>query len=91
MTALAKVVTVKAAKIAKIAIAKPAKREVKPRVPVTERNVAKAAARLLGMKLVCTEVSYVQRELGTTATQEDLDAKIVAVRSMPWAQIVLAD
>jgi hypothetical protein len=95
MSATAKIETVKvtrAAKAAKIAVAKPAKREVLPRVSVTERNVAKAAARLLGgMKLVSTEISYVQRELGTTATQADLDAKIVAVRAMPWASIVVPD
>ncbi len=70
---------------------KPAARVVKSKVPVSELNVRKAAARLLGAKLVTPEVAYVQRELGTSATQEDLDAKVVAVRSMPWASIVLPD
>ncbi|MBK5259050.1 MAG: hypothetical protein JJE51_05610 [Thermoanaerobaculia bacterium] len=64
---------------------------MKSKVPVSELNVRKAAARLLGAKLVTPEVAYVQRELGTSATQEDLDAKVVAVRSMPWASIVLPD
>lgn len=66
-------------------------REVKARVSVSELNLRKAAARLLGSKLVSTEVFYIQRELGSSATQEDLDAKVVAVRSMPWSSIVVPD
>jgi len=68
-----------------------ARREPKTKVPVSELNLRKAAARLLGSKLVSTEVSYIQRELGSSATQEDLDAKVVAVRSMPWSSIVVPD
>ena len=49
------------------------------------------ASRLLAHKLVSTEVAYIQRELGASATQEALDAKVLAVRSMPWSSIVLAD
>ena len=63
----------------------------KTKVPVSELNLRKAAARLLTTKLVSPEIYYIQRELGSTATQEDLDAKVVAVRSMPWASIVLPD
>ena len=62
-----------------------------PRVAVTELNLRKAAKRLLGTALVSPEVAYIQRELGTKATQQDLDAKILAVRKMPWASIVLPD
>jgi hypothetical protein len=72
----------------RVAKVKAAKREVKTRVPVSELNLRKAAARLLTSGLVSTEIDYVQRELGSSATQEDLDAKVVAVRSMPWASIV---
>jgi hypothetical protein len=61
------------------------------RIKVTELNLRKAATRLLGGALVCTEVSYIQRALGTTATQEELDAKVVAVRKMPWASIVVPE
>jgi hypothetical protein len=61
------------------------------RVPVSELNLRKAAARLLGTKLVSTEVYYIQRELGSSATQEALDAKVVAVRAMPWSSIVVPD
>jgi len=63
----------------------------KSKVPVSELNLRKAAARLLTTKLVSPEIYYIQRELGTTATQEDLDAKVVAVRAMPWASIVVPD
>lgn len=63
----------------------------KTRVPVSELNLRKAAARLLTSKLVSPEIHYLQRELGSTATQADLDAKVVAVRSMPWASIVVPD
>ena len=64
-------------------------RETKSRISVSELNLRKAAVRLLGgEQLVCTEVSYIQRSLGTTATQEEVDAKVVAVRKMPWASIV---
>ena len=74
------------------AVKKPAvKREVKAKVAVSEANLRKAADRLLPTRLVSTEMSYVQRELGASATQEDLDAKILAVRKLPWASIVEAE
>lgn len=60
------------------------------RITISELNVRKTATRL-SMKLVSTEVSYVQRTLGHSATQEELDAKVLAVRRMPWAEIALAD
>lgn len=62
-----------------------------PRVPVSELNIGKAASRLLATKLVSTEIAYVQRSLGTSATQSDIDAKVLAVRSMPWDSIVLPE
>lgn len=58
------------------------------KVPVSEANVGKAAMRLLSQRLVSMEVSYVQRTLGANASQSDLDAQILAVRRMPWAEIV---
>lgn len=60
-------------------------------VPVSDLNVRKAAKRLLGSVLVSPEVAYVQRELGAKATQQELDAKVIAVRKMPWASIVIPD
>jgi carbamoylphosphate synthase large subunit len=67
---------------------KKAVRERKTTVPVSELNLRKAATRLLATKLVSTEIAYIQRELGSSATQEDLDAKVVKVREMPWSSIV---
>lgn len=70
----------------------PKKIEVKAKkVAVSESNLRKAASRLLTTKLVSTEMAYIQRELGASATQENLDAKVLAVRSMPWSSIVVPD
>lgn len=73
------------------AAATTAKRVAPAKVPVTEANLGKASARLLATKLVSAEIAYVQRTLGTSATQEDLDAKVLAVRALPWSSIVLPD
>ena len=62
-------------------------RERKATVPVSELNLRKAATRLLTTKLVSTEIAYLQRVLGSSATQEDLDAKVIAVRGLPWSAI----
>jgi hypothetical protein len=61
------------------------------RVSVSELNLRKAARRLLGGELVSPEVAHIQRELGAKATQQELDAKVLAVRKMPWASIVIPD
>jgi len=58
---------------------------------VTESNVRKAAVRLLGQPLVSPEVQYVQRTLGNSATQAQIDDQILAVRKLPWAKIVHPD
>jgi hypothetical protein len=68
-----------------------AKRVIQAKVPVSEANLRKAASRLLATKLVSTEIAYVQRTLGTSATQDDLDAKVLAVRALPWSSIVQPD
>ena len=70
---------------AKIAVTK-APREA--RIPVTDANIAKAAMRLLSQRLVSTEILYVQRTLGNSASQNELDSQILAVRKLPWASIV---
>ncbi|HYH09376.1 MAG TPA: hypothetical protein VEK11_20180 [Thermoanaerobaculia bacterium] len=72
------------------ATATPKIREQK-KIAVTEVNVRKAGTRLLSSSLVSTEIAYVQRILGAQATQDALDAKVLAVRSMPWASIVIPD
>lgn len=76
--------------IVKVATPRQARKKV-IRIAVSEANLRKAASRLLGAKLVSPEVSYIQRELGASATQEDVDAKVLSVRSMPWSSIVIPD
>ncbi|MCU1245897.1 MAG: hypothetical protein JWN02_1807 [Acidobacteria bacterium] len=66
-------------------------RKVSSKLPVTESNLGKTAARLLTTKLVSTEISYIRRTLGASATQEELDNQVLAVRQLPWASIVLPD
>lgn len=66
-------------------------RAVSAKIAVSELNLRKAATRLLTSGLVSTEVAYIQRVLGTSATQEDVDAKVIAVRALPWASIVAPD
>lgn len=61
------------------------------RKAVTESNLKKTAARLLSTRLVSTEIQYLQRTLGSSATQQELDEKVLAVRSMPWSSIVVPD
>jgi hypothetical protein len=61
------------------------------KIAVSESNLRKAATRLLATRLVSTEIAYIQRELGNSATQEAVDAKVLAVRAMPWANIVVPD
>jgi len=60
------------------------------RVGVTERSLQRAAARLLPKtkKLVSTEVDYLQRVLGDSATQTEIDEKVVLVRRMPWSSLI---
>jgi hypothetical protein len=62
-----------------------------PSIPVSELTLRKTAMRLLGQKLVSTEVQYVQRTLGTSATQTEIDQQVVAVRKLPWTSIVQPD
>lgn len=61
------------------------------RVPVSEGNIRKAALRLLNQNLVSTEIQYVQRVLGASATQQAIDDNVIAVRKMVWASIAPAD
>lgn len=67
------------------------KSEESKRVPVSETNLRKAATRLLTSSLVSTEIDYVQRKLGNSATQQDIDANVLAVRKLAWSAIVVAD
>jgi hypothetical protein len=64
---------------------------VSSRMAVSETNLKKTATRLLKSALVSTEISYIQRVLGPTATQVELDDKVLAVRKMPWSSLVVED
>ncbi|MGA7615926.1 MAG: hypothetical protein WBX15_12185 [Thermoanaerobaculia bacterium] len=57
---------------------------------VTEKRLQEAASRLLprGDSLVSTEVDYLQRHLGNTATQKDIDDHVISVRNMPWSRLM---
>ena len=59
-------------------------------ITVSERNLQNAAVRLLPKhnKLVSTEVEYLRRVLGEKATQVEIDEKVLAVRRLPWREIV---
>jgi hypothetical protein len=59
-------------------------------ITVSERNLQNAALRLLPKhnKLVSPEVDYLRRVLGDKATQNEIDEKVLAVRKLPWAEIV---
>ena len=59
-------------------------------VAVSERNLQSAATRLLPKhnKLVSPEVDYLRRVLGDRATQQAIDEKVLAVRRLPWSEIV---
>jgi hypothetical protein len=59
-------------------------------IAVSERNLQNAAVRLLPKhnRLVTPEVDYLRRVLGDKATQNDIDEKVLAVRKLPWAEIV---
>lgn len=66
-------------------------RVIRKTIPVSELNLSKAAMRLLGQRLVSPEVQYIQRTLGLSATQEELDDKVLAVRKMPWAKLIVPE
>ena len=59
-------------------------------ISVSERNLQNAAVRLLPKhnRLVSSEVDYLRRVLGDRATQQEIDDKVVAVRKLPWSDIV---
>lgn len=60
------------------------------KVPVSERCLQAAASRLLkgGNKLVSAEIFYIQKHLGQTATQTEIDEQVLAVRQVPWSRLV---
>jgi hypothetical protein len=65
-------------------------KRVSKAITVSERNLQSAAVRLLPKhnKLVSTEVNYLRRVLGDRATQGEIDEKVLAVRKLPWNQLL---
>ena len=54
--------------------------------PVSDLNLKKTAIRLLGQTLVSPEMQYIQRHLGPTATQKELDdSRRFLINAMPRA------
>ena len=63
-----------------------------PAVAVSATNLRKTATRVLnGQSLVSPEIDYIVRTMGNKATQDELDAMVLQVRSMPWAKIAPAE
>ena len=59
------------------------------KIAVTEKNLQKAAERvLLRSPLVTVEVDYLRRRLGNTATQVEMDARVAEVRKTPWSELM---
>jgi hypothetical protein len=67
------------------------KPEKAKKLTVSDSNLKKTAIRLLGQSLVSNEVQYIQRTLPATATQEQIDENVLAVRKLPWAAIAIVD
>ena len=67
------------------------KAEKAKKLSVSDLNLKKTAIRLLGQTLVSNEVLYIQRNLAATATQQQLDDNVLAVRKLPWAEIAIID
>lgn len=74
----------------KVAAKKP-KKMAEPKFTVSDSNIGKAALRLLSQRLVSTETAYVRRVLGNSATQQAIDDQVLAVRRLPWSDIVVPD
>lgn len=60
------------------------------RVTVSNKALQSAASRLLpkGGKLVTPEIAYIKRKLGHTATQIEIDEKVLEVRRISWSSLV---
>ena len=65
-------------------------RKISKLITVSDRNLQSAATRLLPKhnKLVSPELLYLRHVLGDKATQVEIDEKVVAVRRLPWSEIV---
>ncbi|MGH9456414.1 MAG: hypothetical protein ACRD2J_02090 [Thermoanaerobaculia bacterium] len=61
----------------------------KRKVSVTERNLQKAAERVeLRSPLVSVELEYLRKNLGNTATQDEMERRVSEVRRTPWSELM---
>lgn len=69
------------------------KRPTGSRVTVSEQILQRAAARLLphAAVLVSPEIHYLQRILGSSSSQAEIDENVMAVRKLPWTTINIPD
>lgn len=59
------------------------------KVAVTERILQHAAGRLISTPLVSVEISYLQKTLGNSETESNINEAVAGVRRLPWATIAL--
>lgn len=59
------------------------------RLTVSNKALQSAASRLLpkGGKLVTPEIAYIKRQLGHTATQNEIDEQVMGVRRITWQNL----
>ena len=60
------------------------------KVNVSDKRIQQTAMRLLNDDLVSVELKFVQNELGSTATQDQIDQAVTQVRNMPWSKLMSA-
>ena len=59
------------------------------KIAVTERILQHAAGRLISTPLVSVEISYLQKTLGNSETESNINEAVASVRRLPWATIAL--
>jgi len=66
-----------------------APRKAPKNMVVSEKSIKSSAARVIDQgSLVSAEIMYVINQLGRSATQDEIDATVVAVRKMKWADLM---
>ncbi|MFN2239717.1 MAG: hypothetical protein ABR524_10025 [Thermoanaerobaculia bacterium] len=68
---------------------KPVKAVRERKVAVTERILQHAAVRLISTPLVSVEISYLQKHLGNTETETNINEAVASVRRLPWATVAM--
>jgi hypothetical protein len=60
------------------------------KVVVTQKRIKEIAIEVYGVKrqLVSTELAYLSKKLGKTATPEEIKANVESLRSLPWGDLI---